>query len=283
MRRVIPVLSHADDVVRHVCVSLIAISVTALAMGIRGRQVSRVTLAATIAVMAAVLVFQVWRSVTYYRNKSDAVRRAARRAEEHYAEVLRRIVKFVEARDEYIVGHSQRVGDLSRKIAVNIGLPVDQVNLLQWAGELHDIGLLAVPADVLAKPTHIGAAEFRSVKQHAEAAYEILKPLSFLEDVLPAIHHHHERMNGTGYPGGLVGEQIPLNARVLAVADAYDAMTHDRPHRAAMTPLQALRELKRCTPAGYFEPCVNALAEIMNMPDLEMAAPQGPRVAAATA
>lgn len=276
-------LSHADDVVRHVCLSLIAISVTALAMGIRGRQVSRVTLAAAIAVIAAVLVFQVWRSVAYHRNKSDAVQRAARRAEEHYAEVLRRIVKFVEARDEYIVGHSQRVGDLSRKIAVNIGLPADQVDLFQWAGELHDIGLLAVPADVLAKPFHIGAAEFRSIKQHAQAGYEILKPLTFLEDVLPAIHHHHERMNGTGYPDGLVGKQIPLNARVLAVADAYDAMTHDRPHRSAMTPLRALRELKRCSPAGYFEPCVDALAEIMNLPDLEIAAPQEPRVATATA
>ena len=271
MGRRIRVLSGADDVVRHVCVSLVAISVTALAMGIRGRQVSGAALAAAIAVIAGVRIFLVYRADTYYPNNSGAIQQAAGAAEEHYAEVLRRIVRFVEARDRYTVGHSERVGALAEKIAARIGLPSEQVGLLRWAGELHDIGLLAVPANILSQPFHIGAAGFRSIKQHSKVAYEILRPLSFLEGVLPAIHYHHERMNGTGYPAGLTGEQIPIGARVLAVADSYDAMTHDRAHRPAMASMEAVRELKRCTPAGYFGPCVKALAGIVHLPDIEHA------------
>jgi HD-GYP domain-containing protein (c-di-GMP phosphodiesterase class II) len=90
-----------------------------------------------------------------------------------------------------------------------------------------------------------------------------------LAGVLPAIRAHHERLNGTGYPAGLAGDEIPLGARILAVADAYEAMTHDRPHRPAVSPLIAMRELRRCCPSGFDPQCVEALAHVLNVPALE--------------
>jgi HD-GYP domain-containing protein (c-di-GMP phosphodiesterase class II) len=147
--------------------------------------------------------------------------------------------------------------------------------LLSLAGRLHDIGLLAVPRDVLEKSTSLDREEFRIIKKHSEVSYEVLKPLGCLEDVLPAIRFHHERMNGTGYPSGLVGQAIPLEARIVAVADAYDAMTHDRPYRPALSPLQAMEELQRCTPEGYDKECVDALGRIMNFDVLARALKPG--------
>ena len=141
--------------------------------------------------------------------------------------------------------------------------------MLELAGQLHDIGLLAVPETIIQSYARFGVEEFRSVQKHSEASYEVLKPLEMLADVLPAVRYHHERLNGTGYPAGLKEGQVPLGARILAVADSYDAMTHDRPHRAAMSPLVAMRELQRCCPSGYDPECVEALAEIMNIPALE--------------
>ena len=271
MRGRIPFLSHADDVIRPVCVSLTAIGVIACAMAIQGWQMTSLALIGVIALIAGNLVFQVYRSVHYHRERSDAISQAARQAEEHYAEVLRRIVQYVEARDRYAVGHSNRVGALAEKIARQLDLSPRRAHLLRWAGELHDIGLLSVPGGILSEGGHIGVDGFRSIMQHSRIGYEILRPLQFLADVLPAIRHHHERMNGTGYPGELRGEKIPLDARILAVADAYEAMTHDRPHRPAMAPLAAMRELRRCTPAGYAEPCVRALENVVHLPDLEKA------------
>jgi HD-GYP domain-containing protein (c-di-GMP phosphodiesterase class II) len=248
-----------------VCFSVLAMGVLACAMAIKGWQVASLALGAAIAFVAGVMVFQVHRSARYYRARSGAMRRAARQAEEHYAEVLGRIVHFVEARDRYTIGHSGRVGKLGRRTAQKLGLPAARCDLLGLAGELHDIGLFAVPDRILAARAQVTADGYRDVKTHPAVSCEVLKPLSFLADVLPAIRHHHERMNGTGYPDGLRGQAIPLEARVLAVADAYDAMTHDRPHRRAMTPSEAMRELRRCTPAGYAPACVDALAEVVHV------------------
>ena len=141
--------------------------------------------------------------------------------------------------------------------------------MLKIAGQLLDTGLLAVPEGLLNKRAHLGMGEFRTIKRHSDVSYEVLKPLSMLAEVLPAIRHHHERMNGTGYPAGLVGDRIPLGARILAVADTFDAMTHDRPHRPAMTPLEAITQLRQCSPAGYDSQCVAALSDIIHLPELQ--------------
>ncbi|MFP3937416.1 MAG: HD-GYP domain-containing protein, partial [Phycisphaerae bacterium] len=164
-----------------------------------------------------------------------------------------------------------RIGYLSEQIARRMGMDSGLCERMNAAGRLHDIGLLAVPESILNKRSRLGTDEFRTVQKHAEVSCEVLKPLTTLQDVLPAVRTHHERMNGTGYPDGLTGEEIPSVGRVLAVADAYDAMTHDRPWRPAMTPLQAMRELIRCSPAGYDPDCIRALGEVVNMPALQQA------------
>jgi HD-GYP domain-containing protein (c-di-GMP phosphodiesterase class II) len=160
------------------------------------------------------------------------------------------------------------VTQMGHELGTRLGLDEDACDKLIIAGQLHDIGLLAVPESVV-RNQQFGPREHRAVQKHSEVSYEVLRPLEMLADVLPAIRSHHERLNGTGYPQGLAGENIPLFARILAVADAYDAMTHDRPHRPALRAVLAMRELRRCCPSGYDPACVDALAAAINAPALE--------------
>jgi HD-GYP domain-containing protein (c-di-GMP phosphodiesterase class II) len=272
----IRVLADTYEVVRSVSISVGAILVVACAMAFVGWRPPGLVLAAAGTAVAALLVFQVRRAVRNLHGRADLARQGAAEAERHYVEVLRRIVAVVEARDQYCAGHSRNVGDLAEKIARNLALPEDTCARLSLAGQLHDIGLLAVPAGVLTNHTRLGAAEFRSVQTHSQVSYDVLRPLEMLADVLPAVLSHHERLNGTGYPAGLAGEQIPLGGRILAVADAYDAMTHDRPHRQALSPMVALRELRRCCPSGYDPRCVAALAEVLHAPATEQPPAEAP-------
>jgi HD-GYP domain-containing protein (c-di-GMP phosphodiesterase class II) len=269
--RRIRVLSEACQIVRPVSISMIAMAVVGAAMAAKGWQATSAALGGVIVLIAGIMVYQVHRSVTHLSRQSDMVRQAARQAERHYVDVLRRVIQFLEARDRYSVGRSERIGKLTEQIARKIGLPEDRCALLNVAGQLHDIGLIAVPDRILNKSTRLDRGEFKTVQRHCDVAYEMLLPLESLKDVLPAIRYHHERMNGTGYPAERHGTETPLEARILATADAYDAMTHDRPYCAAMTPLQALQELQRCSPAGYDPQCVEALGEIINMPALQEA------------
>ena len=271
MRR-LKLVSEAREVVRPVSVCMIAIAVVACAMAGSGWHAGSLAMAGVLVVIAAILIFQVHRAVRYLRQQSRQVRRSAAEAERHYVKVLWRINHFVEGRDRFSAGHSQNVGRLAGLIARQLGLPEEQCRLLVLGGRLHDIGLLAVPEAVIQSRAEFGTEELRSVQKHSEVSYDVLKPLEMLGEVLPGIRYHHERLNGTGYPAGLRGEQIPLAARILAVADSYDAMTHDRAHRPAMSPLAAMRELRRCCPAGYDPQCVEALAEVVNLRALEEAA-----------
>ncbi|MCD6365328.1 MAG: HD-GYP domain-containing protein [Planctomycetes bacterium] len=216
--------------------------------------------------LATIMILQVHRGVTSLRRRHDRVRKSAIEAEQHYVDMLRKIMKIVEAREPLGKGHSERVGRFAKQIAGRLGLPPRECELLAQAGELHDIGLMAIPEGLLNTHSTLGANDFHTIQNHSQVSYEILKPLDLLREVLPAIRHHHERMNGTGYPQGISGENIPLGARILAVADAFDAMTHDRPHRSAMSTPAAISELRRCTPHGFDERCVEAMAELAHVP-----------------
>ncbi|MDY6912862.1 MAG: HD domain-containing phosphohydrolase [Planctomycetota bacterium] len=267
----IKLLSEAYQVVRPVSLSVIAIAVASLAMAMVGWHGASFALGCVIVAIAVVLVFQVHRAVGHLRRESVVIHRASLKAERHYVDVLRRIIRFVECHQGYARGRSRRVGDLAEQIARRLSLPEEKCRMLNLAGQLRDIGLLAISEKILSKPSRLGVHEFRDVQKHSKASYEILKPLKSLREILPAIQYHHERMNGTGYPFGLAGDEIPVGARILAAADAYDAMTHDRPYRQAISPLEAMREMRRCSPAGYDEACVNALAAVTNLPELEEA------------
>lgn len=133
----------------------------------------------------------------------------------------------------YTVGHSQRVARYSLLIGTAMGMTQDQVNLLEWAALIHDVGKLSIPTTMLNKPSALTPDEYALLQRHASYTFDIVSTITDLKPVGPVASGHHERFDGSGYPNGLAGTDIPLGARVIAVADAFDAMTSQRPYRAA--------------------------------------------------
>ncbi|HAC89472.1 MAG TPA: hypothetical protein DCF63_02405 [Planctomycetaceae bacterium] len=164
--------------------------------------------------------------------------------EQFIVEVIHTLVGVVEAKDAYTCGHSQRVALVARRLAEIMQLPANQCENIFLAGLLHDVGKIGVSDDVLLKPGQLSDAEFEQIKLHPVIGAELIKKLKPLAKLLPGVMHHHESMDGSGYPHGLKGEEIPMMARVLAVADAWDAMTSDRPYRPGMPIEKALSILK---------------------------------------
>jgi len=164
--------------------------------------------------------------------------------EEVYLKMARTLALAVEAREPYTHGHSERVALLATEIATELGCPGELVREIQIAAMLHDIGKIVIPDHVLLKPGPLTPAEFSEIKRHPAAAVEILRCLDHLQSIKPLIESHHEWYDGMGYPNKLKGEEIPLGARILAVADAFDAMTSPRPYRQRLTDEEAAEILK---------------------------------------
>ncbi|MBV9336004.1 MAG: HD-GYP domain-containing protein [Solirubrobacterales bacterium] len=156
--------------------------------------------------------------------------------------ILSQLAIALEAQDAYTNGHSRRVAGHAVIVARRMGLTSEKVSRLRAAAAIHDIGKVRIPPDVLDKPGRLTSAEFELVKRHAEAGAEIVACLGDPE-LTAIVRHHHEHFDGTGYPGGLAGERIPLGARIIAVADTFDAMTSVRPYRPAASHKQALEAL----------------------------------------
>jgi putative nucleotidyltransferase with HDIG domain len=157
-----------------------------------------------------------------------------RQQSEFLASVVRALTSAIDAKDPYTCGHSDRVARIAVRLAKELGCEAEMLHTLYMAGLLHDIGKIGIDDAVLRKPGKLTPEEFDHIKLHPELGYRILADIKQLADVLPAVLHHHEQWDGRGYPLKLVGEQIPLIARIVAVADAYDAMTSDRPYRRGM-------------------------------------------------
>jgi diguanylate cyclase (GGDEF)-like protein len=170
------------------------------------------------------------------------------------------LAKAVDERDAYTGSHSQRVGDYSARIASRLGADEQAVELTRLAGNLHDLGKLAIPEEVLRKGDSLTQAERLILERHPQIGYRMLESLG-IEPVAEWVLHHHERWDGAGYPDRLAGDQIPLGARIIHVADAYDAMTSDRAYRRAMPQPDALAELERCAGTQFDPAVVKALAE----------------------
>jgi len=151
----------------------------------------------------------------------------------------------IETRDPYTSGHQRRVADLARSIAHEMGLPEDQVDGLRMAGIVHDLGKIAVPAEILSKPTKLSNIELALIKVHPQTSYDILKDIDFPWPVAEIVFQHHERMDGSGYPRGLKGDEIFLEARILMVADVVEAMASHRPYRPALGIDKALEEISQ--------------------------------------
>lgn len=158
--------------------------------------------------------------------------------------MVKSLVCAIEAKDVYTRGHSERVCRYSLLMAERLDLDDEQKKVLQWSSILHDSGKIGIPESILRKPAKLNENEYQEIKMHPMKGHTILEPLEQLADSLPGMLHHHERYDGTGYPKGLKGKDIPLHARIIAVADTFDAMTSDRAYRPAKSPREVLRILE---------------------------------------
>jgi putative nucleotidyltransferase with HDIG domain len=170
-----------------------------------------------------------------------------------FSETIQGFALAIEAKDRYTIGHSERVAKYALELCKGLGLSEEETGRIFQAALLHDIGKIGIRYEELNKPEKLTPKEYEMFKLHPVIGKKILQPITFLQDVLPAIYHHHEQYDGSGYPDGLRGEEIPLGARILAIADTYDAMTSDRPYRPALSHEVAIEELKRCA-GTQFDP-----------------------------
>jgi putative nucleotidyltransferase with HDIG domain len=174
---------------------------------------------------------------------AEDVRHLYQRMQRAICQSLLGLANALEAKDPYTRGHSERVGQWSRQLAVVLGLSAVESEMVAQAGLLHDIGKIGVPERVLTKRGPLAEDEWALMRQHPVVGAQITAPFEFLAAGAQAIRHHHERWDGSGYPDGLAAEAIPLSARIVAVADVYDALTTDRPYRAALPPGEAVAHL----------------------------------------
>ena len=180
-----------------------------------------------------------------------------------YTGAIRALASALDARDPYTAGHSDRVSVLSVAICRQLNLPPADIEVVRLGALLHDIGKIGVPDDILRKPGALTAAEFDIIKQHPVIGARMLRSVTFLAPHIPIVELHHERPDGQGYPRGLRGDEIPLDARIVHVADAYDAITSARAYRSARPPVDALRELWRCAGTHFHAEIVAALANAL--------------------
>ena len=197
------------------------------------------------------------------QSQNAALERANRLLRERSTAAMESLSATVDARDAYTAGHSRRVQQLALAIGGELGLSKAELDLLGYAALFHDIGKLAVPDAILLKPAVLTDDEWSLMQRHSDEGARIIDRLGFLNDAVPAIRHHHERFDGTGYPTGLQGEEIPLGARIIHVADALDSMLTTRIYRAARPALEAMDELKRAAGTQFCPRCVGAVERVL--------------------
>jgi diguanylate cyclase (GGDEF)-like protein/PAS domain S-box-containing protein len=178
-----------------------------------------------------------------------------------------------EIKDAYVRGHQERTSDWAATLAQKMGLPADRVRATRFAGRLHDLGKAGVSKSILNKPGKLTEEEYAKIKEHSPlGSMMILSQAEALRQVVPIVRHHHERIDGKGYPDGLAGEEIPLEARILAVVDSFDAMTHERVYRKALSFEEAIAELKRCAGTQFDAAVVEAFLAARGAPEVDAAA-----------
>lgn len=180
-----------------------------------------------------------------------------------YDSTVRAFVQAIDAKDSYTRGHSERVADYSKLIAERLGMRERDLQVFYYGALLHDVGKLVVRKRTLTKPAKLDEEEWDEIKRHPVVGAEIVSEIEFLEPAIEAVLSHHERLDGTGYPAGLTRDLVPMNARIMAVADTYDAMTSTRAYRGARTHQEAVEELKRCIGTLFDEECVHEFVEAL--------------------
>ena len=186
------------------------------------------------------------RSLLKLKHHTDELERAE--------SVLFSLARSIEGKDPYTHGHCERLMSYSASLGEHLGLPEEQIVALRRAGIVHDIGKVAVPDAVLLKPGKLTPEEWKLMQEHPVVGERICAPLKSFRAVLPIIRHHHERLDGSGYPDGLRGEAIPVTARILQIVDVYDALTTERPYKSAFSMADALETMKQEVAKGWWDP-----------------------------
>jgi putative nucleotidyltransferase with HDIG domain len=177
------------------------------------------------------------------QEQKDELEKAYLTLNSTYKNTVTTLSNAVDARDPYTAGHSERVAEISLQIGNALGLRKVQLDKIEMSALFHDIGKLGVPDNVLLKPGKLTKDEFQKIKEHPSIGVSILKNIDFLAETLPIILHHHEKYDGSGYPDGISGNEIPFESRIICIADTYDAMTSDRPYRKELSHEEAIAEI----------------------------------------
>jgi putative nucleotidyltransferase with HDIG domain len=214
------------------------------------------------------------------RERSIALSDSYRRLEESSLEAIATLNATVEAKDPYTAGHSLRVQRIALSIGKELGLGVKDVDALRYGALFHDIGKIAIADALLTKPGRLTDEEFDLMKRHSAEGARIVEKFSRLRDSVPIIRHHHERWDGRGYPDGLAGEEIPLAAAIAGLADAWDAMTIERPYQHALSTDEALEEVRACRGSQFVPAVVDAFFEAAHKRPGDFGIPEAAALAA---
>ncbi len=188
-------------------------------------------------------------------ERTAKLQQAYRVLKKAHLDSVKVLAEAIDAKDPYTRGHSDRVTKMSLKVAFKFGFSEDRQENLEYGALLHDIGKIGIKDEVLQKPSALNSEEYEYIQEHPLIGAKIVEGLDFFKDKILVIRHHHEHFDGSGYPDGLAGEAIPLEARIVAVPDAFDAMTSARPHRGMMPLQDVLMELEKCK-GTQFDPKV---------------------------
>ena len=216
------------------------------------------------------------------RRQNDSLHEANELLRERSRAAMEGLAATVDARDAYTAGHSRRVRHISLEIGAELGLSDEELEVLGQAALFHDIGKIAIPDAILLKPERLTPAEWQVMQSHSQEGAQIIERLGFLDAAVPAIRHHHERLDGSGYPSGLRGDEIPLLARVIHVADALDSMLTDRVYRAGLEPAIALAEIRTGTGTQFCPDAAAALERAIEARRVRLRVDPRPRLVAAS-
>jgi putative nucleotidyltransferase with HDIG domain len=180
------------------------------------------------------------------------------------------LISVVETRDPYTAGHQKRVANLARAIATEMGLSPEKIEGVRMAGFIHDIGKISIPAEILSKPTKLSKIEYVLIQEHSRSGYEILKDVESPWPLAQIVYQHHERMDGSGYPQNMKGEEIIMEARIIAVADVVESMASHRPYRPALGIDTALEEIKNNKGTLYDDAVADACLRLFWEKDFQL-------------
>jgi len=204
------------------------------------------------------IVLSFVRDISDRKRAEDELQQTLNSLRKAFGTTIQVMVSAVETRDPYTAGHQFRSADLAIAIATEMGLPQEKIEAIRMAGSIHDIGKLSIPAEILSKPTKLTNIEYSLIKEHSRSGYEILKDVESPWPLAEIVYQHHERMDGSGYPRNLRGEEIIIEARIMTVADVVEAMASHRPYRPGLGIDLALEEIEKNRGTHYDNTVVDA-------------------------